>query len=218
MNLENAIRKHYQTASAIQNKITGDPPMVAIMQGQQTFNGVVAKRWMEDYGLFQGVKGPARQMVLMAVQSHLGQVNGTPIGINRDADIASKYTRLYSALYAVCPRAWTSATSKLLWCAFPTDIVIFDSFVERFIIVMQWFDDELTNWPRLGDAPAVHSAADIPQAVDFYMRFQKMVYALFQQHRAVFGALRQQHNVTYPYDIRIFDKIMWLTANPSVYP
>ena len=216
MDLQGAIRKYYHQACIEQNGLAEiDDGMKAIMQGKVAFDSQVAKRWMNNYGLFQGILNRDRDNIVSTVSRCISKIISSDITENRDSDIAEKFTLLFTELYCTVNRGWLSATSKLLWCSFPDDVVIYDSFIERFIIVMQWFEESLVDLPRLGNSPNLYSAKDIPQIVNYYLRYQDRVYRLFQKYSTMLKQLRVENNEEYPHDLRIFDKILWITSNPN---
>lgn len=218
MNIGHVVRKYYREACSQQHKIATDHAMKEIMQSKCPFDSVHVKKWMQDYGLFQGIQGIDRDRIVNTVKSNIPAINAEPITEARELTILRKFGQLFTALYNTVNRRWLSATSKLLWCAFPDDIVIYDSFVERAIIVLQWYDEELSKLPRLGNIPPLKSAEDIQELTNYYNRYQNMVYCLFQQNRTILDELRQETKETYLHDIRIFDKILWITSNRKLNP
>lgn len=65
--------------------------------------------------------------------------------ISDDKVIEKLYSELFVALNRQVARSWMSATSKLLWCLYPDDIVIYDAFVHRTLVVMQFIDGDLVR-------------------------------------------------------------------------
>lgn len=107
-----------------------------------------------------------------------------------------------------------SATSKLLWCLYPDTIVIYDTFVHRTLIVMQSIDDDLSAFPRVGAPRSIDGEADIVAATTHYMNYQAMVRRLQTRHWQLLRDLRKRYNESYPYDVRIIDKLLWMIGNP----
>lgn len=50
--------------------------------------------------------------------------------------------------------------------------------------------------------------------VEHYLRYQSMVRQLQNTHERLLQGLRVQHQETYPYDVRIMDKLLWMLGNP----
>lgn len=131
--------------------------------------------------------------------------------------LEGKYSELFTALFFEVNRSWMSATSKLLWCIYPNEVVIYDAFVKRTLVVMQCLDSELARFPRIGVAPPVAHASNIASAVKHYMNYQDMVKNIFERNSALLSELREKHRETYLHDIRIVDKLLWMIGNPK-YP
>lgn len=197
----------------MQEAIRRDQDMVdMLMRGLQ--KPCLVRSWMRDYGLFQGITTPNRNAVveqfLRFVEKH-ERVDHQPT----DAEIEALFTELLTALYREVPRSWMSASSKLLWCLYPKTVVIYDAFVHRALLVMQCLDDDLEDFPRIGAALRIGSEADIALAVQHYMNYHFMAHRLLSAHRSLLNDLRKKHDTTYPYDIRIIDKVLWMIGNPS---
>ena len=173
---------------------------------------VLVASWMRGYSLFQGITNTKREAIvssfLQFVMSHeliLGDLN--------DDQIKGLYSDLFTVLYKTVPRSWMSATSKLLWCLYPSTVVIYDAFVHRTIAVMQCLDDDLTGFPRIGEPPSIGSEDGIETAVRHYMNFQGMVRKLQNKHTPLLKVLRAKYKESYPYDVRIIDKLLWMIGN-----
>jgi hypothetical protein len=113
----------------------------------------------------------------------------------------------------VKPRSWMSATSKLLWCLYPRDIVIYDAFVHRTLVTLQCVDPDLAGTERIGAAPKIETHAHIDPAVAAYIRYQSLVRRLLTVHTPALNELRRQHKEQYLYDIRIVDKLLWMIGD-----
>lgn len=109
-----------------------------------------------------------------------------------------------------------SATSKLLWCLYPRDIVIYDAFVHRALVVLQCVDPDLAGTERIGAAPKINAPTHIDPAVAGYMRYQALVGKLLTVHTPTLNELRLKHKEQYPYDIRIVDKLLWMIGNSNL--
>lgn len=122
---------------------------------------------------------------------------------------------LMTEFYNVVPRKWLSATSKLLWCSFPDNVVIYDAFVERAIMILQGITPYLADFPRIQTSPAVRNMNDIAKCAKFYINYQDMVKAILNEHQHQLDKLRIETSETYPHDIRIVDKLLWMLGNPN---
>ncbi len=213
MCLRDFIKTHYASACDLQRGILRDGEMKSMLMSGNSDDRLVMA-WMKDYGLFQGIKNEVRKKAAAAFLAfatrHRDSANVTDRAV-----LAATYRELFAALFSTERRSWLSATSKLLWCIYPDQIVLYDSFVERTLIVMQGLDVELARFTRLGNPPSVKVKADISSAVAYYMNYQDMVRHLFAANVATLRQLRKQHNESYPHDIRIFDKLLWMIGNPN---
>jgi len=214
MDLSQIVKKYYASACGTQEDISRDKKMIDEFSSDGSdCNPLLIKSWMLDYSLWQGISNSDRDKVVEAIPRI---ISGCPAAFdqtNRTEFVRKVYRHVFIGLYETVNRNWLSATSKLLWCKYPADFVIFDSFVERSIIVMQWFNDELAEMTRIGAPPKAITGRNHDEYIDFYMRFSQMVYALFMQACSTLVECREATKQSYPYDIRIFDKILWLTAN-----
>ncbi|MDQ3819918.1 MAG: hypothetical protein M3362_19895, partial [Acidobacteriota bacterium] len=106
--------------------------------------------------------------------------------------------------------------SKLLWCIFPNEVVIYDKFVWQALVVMQCLDPELASFPRIGNPPtSIKTESGINLAVNHYMNYQDMVRHILQRNLPALRELRETRNETYPHDIRIVDQTLWRIGNPK---
>ncbi|MBI3530707.1 MAG: hypothetical protein HY067_22405 [Betaproteobacteria bacterium] len=169
--------------------------------------------WMRDYGLFQGITARNRAAIVARFLRFAHAHKATAHNPNEE-EIATLYAALFTALHREVPRSWMSATSKLLWCLYPDTIVIYDTFVHRTLIVMQSIDDDLSAFPRVGAPRSIDGEADIVAATTHYMNYQAMVRRLQTRHWQLLRDLRKRYNESYPYDVRIIDKLLWMIGNP----
>jgi hypothetical protein len=166
MSFRTYLENHYAAACDKQREIFRDDEMIVMLRNGPQDTALV-KSWMRDYGLFQGITGPNRDVIvecfLRFARSHSRQ---TKID---DGLIKELYAELLTELFRQLPRSWMSATSKLLWCLYPESIVIYDSFVHRALVVMQCIDSDLSGFPRIGTAPTIKRETDIAHATKHYM-------------------------------------------------
>ena len=212
MSFHSYLESHYGVACELQRNISRDPQMIAMLKEGPPAPSLV-KSWMKDYGLFQGITGRDRDAVVRCFLGFAGS-HRRQRTISDDV-VKTLYDGLFSALYSEVPRSWMSATSKLLWCLYPESIVIYDAFVLRALVVMQRIDADLSGLDRIGSPPTIKMKADIERATAYYLRYQIMVRRLKSVHAATLDELRQRNHETYPYDIRIMDKLLWMLGNPK---
>jgi hypothetical protein len=211
MEFSTYIECHYAAACRLQREITRDPLMIEMLREGGDDRDLVTA-WMRDYGLFQGVNRQQRSLI---VDAFLHYARSVPQNCRiAEGEIQNRYSELLLVLFRQVARSWMSATSKLLWCLYPDDIVILDAFVHRSLVVVQCLDEALTAYPRVGEAPRIRGEPDIAAAVAYYMNYQCLVRHLLSVHARGLAELRCQTNESYRYDIRIMDKLLWMMGNP----
>lgn len=211
MSFAHYLRTRYVTACEMQRDILNDREMIEMLRGG-TENPVLVKTWMESYGLFQGIKDDDRKSIAKVFLEYARNVK-RPNGSLKQEFVQAQFKALLLLLHTEVQRSWISATSKLLWCVFPNDFVIYDAFVYRTLVVLQCVDDELSKFPRVGQAPKVGKSEDIDRAVDFYMNYQSMIRHLQTMNQTTLDELRKKHNEPYLHDVRIIDKLLWMIGN-----
>jgi hypothetical protein len=207
------IRHQYARAHQEQLGIRGDPRVVEVFA--DTFVPADLESWMRSYGLFQGITGPDRLKIVTAIGAWASSRRSASGAPQTRAEIEQLYGDLFHVIYAVLPRSWISATSKVLWAMYPRDMVIYDDFVHTSMTVLQCVERCLAPYRRVGRQPAVSSAADIPRAVAFYMNVQDMVKELASSYASELAMQKRKQSTSYPYDIRIMDKLLWMMGNPG---
>lgn len=212
MTFKKYLEEKYPIACSLQSEIALDTKMVEMLIAG-TADAELVKQWMRNYGLFQGITTDARNRVADSFLEFAAA--RTQHGRLTESLVAEMYRDLFTCLYKTVPRSWMSATSKLLWCLYPHDIAIYDTFVHRTLAVLQCVDENLVGTERIGGAPQIKSLADIDNAVKAYMRYQDLVCKLLGAHKTTMDALRKQTDQTYKYDIRIMDKLLWMIGDPD---
>ena len=213
MSFEAYIRNNYVAACKMQRDIANDEKMKLMLRlGNQDLE--LVKRWMREYALFQGIKTNNREQIAKRFLSFSISVRSTA-GVSHRELLEERYIELFTALFREVNRSWVSATSKLLWCIYPDEVVIYDSFVWRALVVMQCLDTELANFPRIGVARKVAYESDTALAVKHYMNCQDMVKHICERYIDTLNELREKHKEAYPHDIRIIDKLLWMIGNPN---
>lgn len=213
MSFEKYLATRYLTACEKQRAISLDVKMVSML-ASGLHDRELVRRWMYNYGLQQGIKAEDRDAIidcfLVFATEHKKRVS--PLS---DTDIRQIYACLFTKFYDAVARGWISATSKLLWCLYPNDFVIYDSFVMRMLAVMQCLDPVLAGYERVSAIPEIKSTASIPAIVDGYMVYQSMVKILLKTHQPALDDLRVKNKEKYQYDIRIIDKLLWMIGDPK---
>jgi len=211
MSLKQFVESNYAQVCKNLNELAQDREFVEMLKAGRVERDLV-KSWMQFYGLFQGFTTAKRNAIIDRYASVVFRITGEIRCPDRE-QLEAAYSQLYTELFNAVDRKLTSAVSKLLWCSFPNDVVIYDAFVESALIVLQGVTPHLAKFPRIGVSPAVKSEADIPTAVQFYMNYQDMVQSVRVHHQEQLDGLRNEHSEQYPYDIRIVDLLLWKLGN-----
>jgi hypothetical protein len=211
MTFRRYVENRYAAACNMQRGIVRDSKVVKMLRNGPQDPGLVTS-WMRDYGLFQGITNPNREAIVAQFLRFVAE-HEVIVGDIKDESMRALYIELFTALYRTVPRSWMSATSKLLWCIYPSTVVIYDAFVYRTLAVMQCIDDDLAGFPRIGAPPSIDGEIDIEVAAEHYMNYQAMVRRLLAVHSQLLRDLRARDNELYPYDVRIIDKLLWMIGN-----
>ena len=200
------IKSNYAQAVYAQNAIPEDLLMIANIK-EKTINIDLIMMWMRNYGLFQGIEKEKRIAMAQEFIQFVKDRKANQI-LNIEADFNTLHTRLY---YASGNRKCLSATSKLLWCMYPNDIVIYDAFVARAILILQCLDKDLASMARLDIPP--QKSDDSTTMTNYYITYSNLVTTLFNKHKHVLSELRTSNPNDYKYDLRIFDKLLWMMGS-----
>jgi hypothetical protein len=206
---------NYQTACNMQTRIENenDGPMKQMIQAQ-VFEVDKVKDWMRGYGLFQGISETNRIAIAKKYTEVIFKFTKS-IQKPNNKEIEELFLNLQNEFYSVVERKWLSATSKLLWCSYPYEIVIYDAYVERALVVLQGITPYLANFPRINNSPKINSKSDIEDVTKVYINYQNMIKAILDNHQIQLDALRSIHQEKYEYDIRIVDKLLWMLGGPN---
>ena len=201
------LAEHYNDACESQRSIKRDIEIVEALN-RGTVTPKLVRDWMQQYRLFQGVDTSTRTAVAKEFLKHARTLKTRRSPLSR-TETQSLFKELLVVLFRKTGRGWISGASKLLWCKYPSDFVIYDSFVHRALIVLQSVDMNLKPFAKVGWPPALKTTSDIDGAVHHYMKYQDMVKHLRAVHQPTLDRLRSDRRETYPYDIRIVDRLLW---------
>ena len=93
-------------------------------------------------------------------------------------------------------REFTSLASKGLWFCYPESVPIFDRFAQRALWVISTLEKDITP---------------LPESESEYKKFIHFWKALYERYATIINSLDIG---SYPYCVRIFDKILWLIGEP----
>lgn len=210
MSFSDFLKEHYETA---RNDATNDADARMI---ESLTNGncqtAQVRTWMTNYGLFQGIDGDTRTIIANAFLNFANDHKRLQsLGID---EAKSVFEDLLGQLFDARPRSWISATSKLLWCIYPKDMAIYDSFVHRSLTVLQSLEPALSNFKPLGDRPRINGEEDIKAAGEHYGNYLTMIKCLIGENQAFLNEQGKNRDKQPP-DIRIIDKILWMIGDPN---
>lgn len=222
MSFRSYIESHYVEAHNPGRNVELDKSMLAMLS-QNGRDPPLVKTWMEAYKLFQGINGEDREKVVFSFLNFAASHKKLSSRLSNDA-VAEIFLTLLTDLHTEVPRGWLSATSKLLWCIYPHDIVIYDAFVHRALTVMQCIDDDLSGFKtKIG---RMRAGSDPKTLVGHYIIYQSLVRHLSVKHADLLAELRlrkadvlREKNWSFERDIhsdiRIIDKLLWMIGDPA---
>lgn len=205
--LKDFLYSNFDNVIKTQDGFDHDREMIQSIQ-DETLTVDMIKDWMRDYGLFQGIKKEVRNKIAEAYIEFAYS--------NRqfsEVEIGPMFQRLHERFKGIETRRWLSATSKLLWCMQPELIVIYDAFVARAVLVLQCLNEELAKFPRIGTPPNAKKDPNSELMTTYYLNYQDMVKAIYEEHSDYILSLKAQQNADYSYDLRIMDKLLWIMGN-----
>lgn len=201
------IKSNFQKALRIQNDFDHDEQMINAIK-EKSLNNNMVKKWMINYGLFQGIKNEIRDKVASEFIEFAY--------LNNDAntlEIESKFQELHTKLFKIKNRKWISAVSKLLWCMDPENVIIYDAFVERSITILQCIDSELAKFPRINYTPDAKKDTNSKLMTIHYMNYQNLVKSILDRNKVLIQQLQNKYPSNYKYEVRIIDKLLWIMGD-----
>lgn len=162
------------------------------------------REWLRSFAVFQGLTTAQRDQIAEAVLVWADARNP-----NRDlttaAALADAHAELMEAIsqaYArnnadAKKRGFTSLASKALWLCYPDCVPIFDRYARDALFVICKMEE--------GIAPISGKRPD-------YERFVHVWKQLYARYKETTDNLEIG---TYPYRVRVFDRILWLIGQPS---
>ena len=203
--------RNYEVACELQNNTLIDFRMIEMIQSDKKDSKLVYN-WMNKYGLFQGINNDTRYNIS---KTFLKLYPDIKLKLQSTNTIEEVFIYLFTSFYKIKQRSWLSATSKLLWCVSPNNIVIYDSFVSNSLTVIQSIEQTILIKKRIGIQPELNSVSDISKTASFYMNYQDIVKIIFNNYNKQFFELKNKYSIAYPYDLRILDKLLWMMGNPK---
>lgn len=158
----------------------------------------IVHEWLRYYGVFQGFTGSKRRDLTDALLAWSDARD-----LQQGLGGAQAIVEAHSDVMAVCDkrcevrRGFTSLASKYLWLCYPMSIPLYDKNVRRALQVLS--KTEAGNaWPE----------ASLSQ----YHQFVLVWRTFYERH---LKTLEEIDLGSYPYAVRIFDKILWLVGEET---
>lgn len=214
MLLKDYINTNYLAACKLQVEIVDDPKMINMVQQKSRDYDLVVK-WMQDYKLLMGIESKDRRKIARKYFDFLESIDIQ----NEPECVDDAILLLLRKFHSAVPRVWLSAATKVLWCVYPNRVIIYDSFVERSLTVLQCIEPCLMEMPRIKSRPKIGKGElenDLKRIVNFYANCKQMVSSILKQHQEQLNRLRKKHKIEYPYDVRIIDKLLWMMGSPNL--
>ena len=204
VDIEAIVRRYVDDAISAQIKDHRDHDRIAIQalqQRDQDNRHGVLREWLTWYRVFQGLKNEERGRVTKAVLTLVDRLDCKTVCRNQSTIMAT-CDRLNEACGKEVRRRadggkrdMTSLASKALWCRFPDKVPIYDSFAQRALWVLS----------RLCETVPPSQGSE-------YERFARMWFALYPKALPI---IEGANMYGYRYEVRIFDKILWLIGKPD---
>ena len=171
---------------------TDNKALEALRDKSSSNRGEVIRNWLQIYQVFQGIEGTNRRAIASAVLEWADARD-----IYRDLTSVDALDQAHTEMTDAClrvggKREFTSLASKALWLCYPDTVPLYDSFAQRALWVISKLEKDLTT---------------LPENEPEYKKFVFVWRALYDRYA---GAINSIDIGTYPYRVRIFDKILWL--------
>jgi hypothetical protein len=200
ISLEAVIRHFGKEALRLQLEESekGDSKTLLALEDKAVPNrGEAVRSWLQSYEVFQGIDGPKRPAIAAAIVDWADARD-----VKLDLTTTDALEQVHRELVGVCvsangeSRDFTSLASKALWLCYPDSVPIFDRFAQRALWVISKLEKDI--------APLLESETE-------YKKFIHIWKALYERYASTINGLDIG---SYPYRVRIFDKILWLIGEP----
>lgn len=154
--------------------------------------------WLQSYAVFQGLTRPQRDQIADAVLAWADARDPrrdltTPEALaDAHKELMRKVQRAYNK-----KRDFTSLASKALWLCYPDSVPIFDGWTRNALHVISKLENGITP---------------ISEKTPEYEQFVHVWNQLYSKYKETIENLDVG---TYPYRVRVFDRILWLIGRPS---
>ncbi len=157
------------------------------------------REWLRFYGVFQGLTTLERIKIADAVLVWADDDRNRSGDLTTPEALAAAHAEL---MKVVCKaygkrRDFTSLASKALWLCYPESVPMFDGWTRNALYVISKIEN--------GINPIAEKTPEYEQFVHVW----KQLYSKYEK------TIENLNNGTYPYCVRVFDRILWLIGRPS---
>jgi hypothetical protein len=158
-------------------------------------------KWFESYAVFLGVTAAERVRIAEAVLRWTDRDKER--NPSRDLTTAKALADAHAELMEVVCQAYgknhdfTSLASKALWLCYPNSVPIYDRNARNALHVIGKIEDGITT---------------ISEKSPKYAQFVHVWKQLYERHK---GTIENLDIGTYPYRVRVFDRVLWLIGQPT---
>lgn len=161
------------------------------------------REWLQSYSVFQGFTTIRRDQITDAVLTWADARNPSR-DLRTSESLAIAHAELEVACQACIPsgptgkhRNFTSLASKALWLSYPHSVPIYDSYARNALHILCKIEDGITTISK-----------ESPE----YAQFVHVWKQLYERYK---GTIESLDIGTYPYRVRVFDVVLWLTGQPT---
>jgi hypothetical protein len=174
------------------------PAIQAVHDKAETSRKDALGKWLQTYGVFQGLLSADRVGLASAVLNFADE-NECDLELSLPYDeLIQKFDALHQKCRSVVQRDFTSFTSKALWCCYPNAVPLYDNFTQHSV----WMISRLAGFSPKTEHKPMHR----------YGPFADVWLAMYNQ---VLPIIDQMDPQVYPYRVRVFDKILYLIGEPN---
>ncbi len=162
-------------------------------------------RWLQSYHVLQSFSAETEKNIAEEIIAYADNRTRIDLGMNQEL-ILHEFKELELRLQRVVPknksekpRKVTSLVSKAIWCCYPEDIPIYDSYAEHALQILC----RLSN---------IKVTENINHPNGEYARFLE---AWFLVYNEIESAIDPEILKDYPYKIRVLDSLLWFIGQPK---
>jgi hypothetical protein len=162
-------------------------------------------RWLHSYHVLQSFTAETEKKIAEEVIAYADNRKRMNLDMKQEL-ILDEFNELVLRLQKYMklnksnkPRKVTSLVSKAIWCCYPEDIPIYDSYAEHALQILC----------RLSDIKIIGKAKE---SNGEYARFLEAWFLVFKE---IEPAIDPEFLKVYPYKIRVLDSLLWFIGQPK---